>query len=154
MATKVIEHTEEFILENNNSARPDTANTVGIGGKSKKEVELMPIEKESKQEGKLPKESLKKKSAPGISALNRYAQYDKYHPLNQPFPAIEDFKGPKGSLFLKKAQRKSTDLIGLLFPCVFFIALVVHCVFCNMEMTARLFIWMADSAHETSRLQS
>ena len=46
----------------------------------------------------------KKKPKPNISKLNKYAQYDKYHPLNQPFPAIENFKGPKSTLSLSKSR--------------------------------------------------
>lgn len=43
----------------------------------------------------LKKAPLKKKSSVVISKMNQYAQFDKNHPLAQPFPAIEGFKGPK-----------------------------------------------------------
>jgi hypothetical protein len=36
-----------------------------------------------------------KKPEQAISQMNRFAQYDKFHPLNRPFPAVEGFKGPQ-----------------------------------------------------------
>lgn len=36
------------------------------------------------------------KSIKGMSRLDRYAQYDRHTSYNQPFPAIEGFKGPLG----------------------------------------------------------
>jgi hypothetical protein len=41
-----------------------------------------------------------KKPEQAISQMNRYAQYDKFHPLNRAFPAIEGFKGPKSNRLL------------------------------------------------------
>lgn len=45
------------------------------------------------------KAPLKKKSSVVVSKMNQYAQFDKNHPLAQPFPAIEGFKGPKRKAF-------------------------------------------------------
>lgn len=98
---------EEFVVSEEGLKAPDrpgTANTVAQAERrdkdkpdQKKPGAEKPGEK-PKAENVLPEPVSKKKSGPAVSALNKYAQYDKYHPLNQPFPAIEDYKGPKCSL--------------------------------------------------------
>ena len=97
---------EEFVVseEGLQAPRPGTANTVAHvdrADKPKPDPQNQPSaspQEKPKAENALPKQTPKKKSGPAISSLNKYAQYDKYHPLNQPFPAIEDYKGPKCSL--------------------------------------------------------
>ena len=102
---------EEFVVSEEGlkaAERPGTANTVARAERreqapapgppgDKKPASEKPGE-QPKAENALPKPGPKKKSGPAVSALNKYAQYDKYHPLNQPFPAIEDYKGPKCTL--------------------------------------------------------
>lgn len=100
---------EEFVVseEGLKADRPGTANTVAKVEKEDKAKTDPQKKQDEKTENALPKPGLKKKSAPAISSLNKYAQYDKYHPLNQPFPAIENFKGPKCRL--RSPSREKAD---------------------------------------------
>lgn len=80
-------------------ARPDTAQT--RSGEDKQiTVEKLEDEKakpNNEKDNKVPVAKPAKKKGPVVSRLNQYAMYDKNHPLNKPFPAIESFKGPKST---------------------------------------------------------
>ena len=116
---------EDIILGPEESPlRPGTAVTAKVedeswkGATPKEKAQELPIVKPVK------KEPTKAKQA--VSSLNQYAQYDKYHPLNQPFPAIESFKGPK-------FERKPTDMLGIIFPFIFGAAFIFHVVVCHLN---------------------
>lgn len=69
------------------------------------------------QTSTVPKKApLKKKSSVVISRMNQYAQFDKNHPLAQPFPAIEGFKGPKCRLWAEFEWKEGSQIsVGSLF---------------------------------------
>lgn len=95
------------------AVRPGTAHTVAGEEKSEEKTSLvvMPepkaevVDEEKQQKVKKPEPPAKKKG-PVVSRLNQYAMYDKNHPLNQPFPAIENFKGPKSIISIIQWREK------------------------------------------------
>ena len=105
-----------------NQARPGTANTANWEDDKKKSL----VTKEQTAPIVANKPIPTKKNKQAVSSMNRYAQYDKYHPLNQPFPAIENFKGPK-------YERKPTDVYGIIFPFIFGAAFIFHLVVCHLN---------------------
>jgi len=96
---------DDFIGAEESPIRPNSAMTaspeIEKGAKvTKEEIDKKPKDSDKPKDKEKEKEVPKivpppKKTKQAISSLNKYAQYDKYHPLNQPFPAIENFKGPK-----------------------------------------------------------
>lgn len=89
--------------ENESSARPGTANTMAQDDKTTKNSSIMP----KKEDAPKVEPTIKpKKAPPVVSRLNQYAMYDKNHPLNKPFPAIQNFKGPKRRKLLKKMSER------------------------------------------------
>lgn len=85
--------------ENESAVRPGTANTMAAEDKTTKNSSVMPKKDEEmgKETPKIVPPVKPKKKAPVVSKMNQYALYDKNHPLNKPFPAIQNFKGPKRS---------------------------------------------------------
>ena len=67
-----------------------------------KNSSVMPKKEETSKS--IPKVNPKKKG-PVVSSLNQYAMYDKNHPLNRPFPSVQDFKGPKRIIVLKRREK-------------------------------------------------
>jgi hypothetical protein len=88
-----------FGPENESAARPGTANTMAADERMNKDSLIVPKKDEEKPKDtpKIVPASKPKKKAPVVSKMNQYALYDKNHPLNKQFPAIQNFKGPKRS---------------------------------------------------------
>lgn len=85
-------------LESEPTVRPGTANTAAMDEVTPKSSPISIVQEEPPKETvKITAPSKPKKKAPIVSQMNQYAVYDKNHPLNRPFPAIQNFKGPKSS---------------------------------------------------------
>lgn len=87
-------------------ARPETAHTLVLDEVAPTAITPSTETKKSNEDKKtVPVAKPAKKNGPVVSRLNQYAMYDKNHPLNKPFAAIENFKGPKSTQVLRSGEK-------------------------------------------------